>query len=179
MSTLKESLVVQTPFVQAADLIERFLIASSPADAILTMRLSAPGAGLGIGGFALAHDVVVSFRQGKGRNETIVFEIHWESADGGPYPACDCTLTIAEDETYESCRLMLEGKYTPPGGAAGAAFDAVLGSRIADATARELLERMRSFLLAGYEETELAKRLKVEEVLRERVATHPRAPTAS
>ncbi|HTX02209.1 MAG TPA: hypothetical protein VMD07_00910 [Candidatus Acidoferrales bacterium] len=178
MSTLKESVIVQTPFAQAADLIERFFMASSPEDAVLTLHLSAPGAGLGVGGFALAHDVVVSFRRTKGRNQTIVFEIHWESADGGPYPTCDCTLTVAEDETYESCRLILEGKYTPPGWVAGAAFDAVLGSRIADATAKELLERMRSFLLSGYEETELAKRLKVEEVQREQASTHPGAPTA-
>jgi len=179
MSTLKESIVVQTPFVQAADLIERFLIATSPADTVLTLRLAAPGAGLGIGGFALAHDVIVSFQKTKGPNETIVFEIHWESADGGMYPVFDGALTIAEDETYESCRLILEGKYTPPGWVAGAAFDAVLGSRIADATAKELLERMRSFLLSGYEETELAKRLKVEEVLTARGAKRPPVPTAS
>jgi len=179
MSTLKESIVVQTPFVQAADLIERFFIASSPAEAVLTLRLAAPGGGLGLGGFALAHHVIVSFRKTKGLNETTVFEIHWESADGGLYPVLDGTLTIAEDETYESCRLILEGKYTPPGWVAGAAFDAVLGSRIADATAKELLERMRSFLLAGYEETELAKRLNVEEVLTVRGAKHPAAPTAS
>jgi len=179
MSTLKETVVVQTPFAQAADLIERFFIASSPADAVLTLRLTVPGAGLGVGGFALAHDVVVSFRRSEGRNQTIVFEIHWESADGGLYPTCDCTLTVAEDETYESCRLILEGKYTPPGWVAGAVFDAVLGSRIADATAKELLERMRSFLLAGYEETELAKRLKVEEVLHGRASARPQARTVS
>jgi len=179
MSTLKESIVVQTPFAQASELIERFFIASSPEDAVLTIRLTAPGAGLGIEGFALAHDVVASFRRSKGRNQTIVFDIHWESADGGLYPTCDCTLTVAEDETYESCRLILEGKYTPPGWVAGAAFDAVLGWRIADATAKELLERMRSFLLAGYEETELAKRLNVEEARRARAEALPRAPTAS
>ena len=179
MSTLKESIVVQTPFVQAADLIERFFIASSPENAELTLRLTAPGAGLGIGGFELAHDVVVSFRRSKGRNQTIVFEIHWESADSGLYPVYDGTLTVAQDETYESCRLILEGKYTPPGWVAGAAFDAVLGSRIADATAKDLLERMRSFLLGGYEETELAKRLKVQEVLRGQAAERPPAQTAS
>ncbi len=179
MSTLKESIVVQTPFVQAAELIERFFIASSQGDAVLTLRLAAPGAGLGVGGFALAHDVVFSFRRTNGPNQTIVFEIHWESADGGLYPIFDCTLTIAQDETYESCRLILEGKYTPPGWVAGAAFDAVLGSRIADATAKELLERMCSFLLAGYEETELAKRLEIKEERDARAAKHLLVPTVS
>ncbi len=95
------------------------------------------------------------------------------------YPVCDCTLTVAEDETYESSRLILEGKYTPPGWVAGAVFDAVLGSRIADASAKELLERMRSFLLAGYEETEPSERLKVDAVLNARDAKHPPALTAS
>jgi len=88
--------------------------------------------------------------------------LHWESADGGPYPAFDGQLVVAQDETYETCRLVIDGSYTPPGKVAGAAFDAVLGSRIASATAKELLERMRSFLQAGYEETELSKRLNLK-----------------
>lgn len=152
MSTLKESIFVEVPFAQAPDFIERFFVGS-------TMRLSAPGAGLGINGFALAADVVVTFRRRKGPNETVVFEVHWESADGGPYPVFDGQLIVAEDEAYENCRLILEGSYTPPGKVAGAAFDAMLGSRIAAATAKELLERMRTFLTAGYEEVERHKRL--------------------
>ncbi|HZW53942.1 MAG TPA: hypothetical protein VFF00_07900 [Candidatus Elarobacter sp.] len=41
-----------------------------------------------------------------------------------------------------SARLLLDGTYVPPGGVAGALFDRILGNRIADATARDLLERI-------------------------------------
>ena len=152
MATLKQKIVVDTPFAQAADLVEKFFIASTPENDTVTLRLEARP-------FGLAHDVIASFRRRQGPNETIVFDLHWEAADKGPYPVFDGTLTVAEDETYEQCRLILEGSYTPPGWLAGAAFDAAIGKQIANLTAKELLERMRSFLMAGYEETELSKRI--------------------
>lgn len=159
MSTLKTSLVIEIPFARAADLVERFLTSEKASNGKVTLRLNAPGAGTGVDSFAVGHDVIASFRRRTGPNETIVFDLHWESADGGPFPVFDGTLTVAEDETYETCRLLLEGSYTPPGRLAGAVFDAALGSRIASATAQELLERMRIFLRQTYEATELAKRV--------------------
>lgn len=159
MSTIKTSLVVETPFARAADLVERFLSSAKVENGAIALRLSAPGAGIGIDSFAVGHDVVASFRRRNGPDETIVFDLHWESADGGPYPIFDGTLTVAEDETYETCRLILEGSYTPPGRLAGAVFDTALGSRIAYATAQELLERVRTFLRTSFEATELAKRV--------------------
>ena len=158
MSNLKVTEVVETPFAQAADLVERFFARPESEAGAGTMRLSAPGAGLGMDGFAVGHDVDVSFRRHERKNEAVVFDLHWESASGGPYPVFDGTLTIAEDETYESCRLILEGSYTPPGKLAGAVFDAALGSRIAHATARELLERMATFLRESFEAAEATKR---------------------
>src|SRR5579872_6779277 len=104
MSTLKASLVIETPFSQAADLVERFFISNkgNGQENLVTLRLSAPGAGIGVDSFAVGHDVIASFRRRKGANETIVFDLHWESADGGPFPVFDGTLTVAEDETYET-----------------------------------------------------------------------------
>lgn len=159
MSTIKTSIVIETPFARAADLVERFLTSQDAKNGTFTLRLSAPGAGIGIDSFAVGHDVIASFRRRNGPNETIVFDLHWESADAGPFPVFDGTLTVAEDETYETCRLILDGSYTPPGRLAGAVFDAALGSRIAYATAQELLERMRMFLRENYEAAELAKRV--------------------
>lgn len=157
MSTLKATAVVETPFARAADLVERFFLSLKPEEGAGTMRLSAPGAGLGIDGFAVGHDVVVSFRRRNRKNEAIAFDLHWESATGGPYPVFDGSLTVAEDETYETCRLILEGSYTPPGKLAGAVFDAALGSRIAHATADELLQRIGRYLRQSFEESESRK----------------------
>lgn len=157
MSTLNATLVVATPFARAADFVERFFMNASGEDGQATLRLSAPGAGFGLDSFAIGHDVIASFRRRNEAGERIVFDLHWESADGGLYPVFDGTLTVAEDETYESCRLILEGSYTPPGRVAGAMFDAALGSRIANATAKELLEQMSTFLRSGFEASERAK----------------------
>ena len=156
MSNLKATAIVETPYARAADLVERFF--TSQSEGAGTMRLSAPGAGLGIDGFAVGHDVLVRFRRRQRKNEAIVFDLHWESASGGPYPTFGGTLTVAEDETYENCRLILEGSYTPPGSVAGAVFDAALGSRIAHATAEELLQRIRKFLRDTFEASEATKR---------------------
>ncbi|MBV8600778.1 MAG: hypothetical protein JO359_04350 [Candidatus Eremiobacteraeota bacterium] len=160
MSTLRETIVVRTPFAQAADLVENFFVGQAEKDGTIVMRLAAPGGGLGLRAFSVEHDVTATFRRERGPSETIVFALHWESADGGPFPIFDGTLTVAQDEDYGTCRLILEGSYTPPGWVAGAVFDAVVGSKIAEATARELLARMSTFLSAGYDEIERRKRMR-------------------
>lgn len=161
MSKLKETAIVETPFAQAADLVENYLLKSADANGKLTLHLTASGAGMNLPGVQLERPVDVTFDRISGPNETIVFRLSWEAVGDGFFPAFSGTLTVAEDETYKTCRLILEGTYHPPLGIAGAVFDAVLGSRIAHATATELLEKLRAFLNAGYQEVEREKRLRV------------------
>jgi hypothetical protein len=71
-----------------------------------------------------------------------VMDIEWQPHDGGPYPLFRGTLS-AEDVTGNYCRLDLDGAYAPPLGLAGVVFDAVVGHRIAEAAARELLSDIR------------------------------------
>jgi hypothetical protein len=156
MSKLKETAIVETPFAQAADLVENFLHKAVDANGKLTLQLTAAVAGV-----QLEHPVVVTFDRISGPNETIVFRLSWEAVGDGFFPVFRGTLTVAEDETYKTCRLILEGTYHPPLGVAGAVFDAVLGSRIAQATGAELLERLRTFLNASYQEVEREKRERV------------------
>ena len=54
--------------------------------------------------------------------------------------------------------VVLRGNYEPPLGIAGKTFDAAVGGRIARATAREFLERIREFIEAAYRATERAKK---------------------
>jgi hypothetical protein len=49
-------------------------------------------------------------------------------------------LLLAAAESPKSCRLTLEGWYTPPLGPVGAAFDVLFGHAIARATAKRLLK---------------------------------------
>jgi hypothetical protein len=53
--------------------------------------------------------------------------------------------------------LVLDGSYEPPLGSAGRIFDAVVGRRIAHATAADLLTHMRDYIEISYRETEAAK----------------------
>jgi hypothetical protein len=173
MTFLKRTVVVESPFAQAADLVEQLFAASIVENGTVTLRLQAPATASGLPRFAREQDAVVAFRRREDPNQPVVFELHWESADGGPYPVFDGTLTVAQDETYESCRLILEGSYTPPGWLAGAAFDAAVGSRIAEATAQALLDRIRDSLAARHEQTEVANTFTTEST---RISPSPESP---
>jgi hypothetical protein len=69
--------------------------------------------------------------------------VDWKDAADGPYPDFHGTLTVAGDEDYDAFWLVLEGNYQPPGGLGGQLFDAVIGKRIAEATAAGLLAEIR------------------------------------
>ena len=74
--------------------------------------------------------------------------VHWEPAGGGPFPIFDGTIAVRSAEDYDSCILELQGAYDPPLGGVGKIFDAAIGSRVAKATAQNLLatigERMET-----------------------------------
>ncbi|HTX59095.1 MAG TPA: hypothetical protein VMH02_05405, partial [Verrucomicrobiae bacterium] len=85
------------------------------------------------------------------------WNVSWTPSGGGPYPDFEGHLTVRADEDYKTCILELEGTYTPPLGAVGAAFDAMIGSRIASATARELLQRFGAMMVEQYVKNEAGK----------------------
>ncbi len=85
------------------------------------------------------------------------WKIHWK-APHGPYPEFDGELTVRADEDYPTSILELTGNYRPPLGAAGVVFDAIAGSRIADATAKELIRSLGHAMEQQYDAEEKAKR---------------------
>jgi hypothetical protein len=86
------------------------------------------------------------------------YKVHWEAERHGPYPVFDGELTVGADEDYDAFWLVLDGSYAPPGGIVGEVFDAVIGHRIAMASARSLLTDMRTQIEARFAAQELAKR---------------------
>ena len=44
MTKLMQTAVVETPFVQAADLVENYLVGQADSNGDITLRLAAPGA---------------------------------------------------------------------------------------------------------------------------------------
>ena len=76
------------------------------------------------------------------RNERVALE--WRPEGNGPYPTFKGQLTIRPQSG--DTELELKGGYEPPLGGLGKMFDNVAGKRIAEATARELLELLKSDL---------------------------------
>jgi hypothetical protein len=85
------------------------------------------------------------------------YAVTWESESGGPYPTFSGDLAIENSEDYDSFYLVLKGTYEPPLGAVGAAFDAVVGHRIAEASARNLLSTIADSVEADFSAIEKTK----------------------
>jgi hypothetical protein len=138
MSEIHESISVDVPFERVPELAERFLatIKNNDGDAVIPLSVE-------VGDLVVEREArlaIVPTRRYWGYE---IMDIGWEARGGGPYPAFKGTL-CAEQETLKTCRLDLDGEYLPPGNIAGAAFDAMMGHRIAQAVSRRLLERMRA-----------------------------------
>ena len=154
MARVHERLYVRCPFGKAPSYLAYYLdqLARDGGSAGAVLRLEAPLADVGVpGNLSISRDVVAHFApvdgDGFGTQETAV---DWSPAPGGPFPKFVGVITIEADESYGTCALVLDGTYEPPLGMLGAAFDAAIGQRIANATARELLRSLRDRLEIDY-----------------------------
>jgi hypothetical protein len=77
------------------------------------------------------------------------YSVTWSTRDGGPFPVFAGALAIERLSDSDSFGLVLCGNYVPPLGRFGALFDAVVGHRIADATARDLLSDITDYIEAA------------------------------
>jgi hypothetical protein len=69
--------------------------------------------------------------------------IAWSaSGPAGVFPALDADLEVAELEDGR-CQLAISARYEPPLGAVGRAIDRALLSRVAEATLKDFLDRVR------------------------------------
>jgi hypothetical protein len=89
-----------------------------------------------------------------------VWIVKWQPHGGGLFPTFSGNLTARADEDYTSCILELAGEYEPPMGVVGKAFDAVVGSRLASATAQDVLRKLGGRLIEMYRENEASKAAK-------------------
>src|SRR5579863_895267 len=152
MSELLETLVLRCPYHLAQGYLADSVGARAASGEQRTLTLTAT-----VPGMELSKAVMVSFGSAV---DPMHFDqpwrIHWKP-QGGPYPEFEGELTVRADETWETSRLELRGSYRPPGGIAGAAFDLVVGGRIASATAQALLRRLGDDMETHYRHDEDAK----------------------
>lgn len=110
-----------------------------------------------VGDVGIARDVEVHLSPKPGYPGYRLLDVSWKAKEGGPYPVFHGTLSVA-DEGAGWSRIDLDGTYKPPFGLAGAAFDAAVGHRIAQATASELLAYFKRVLTRPQTSRERAAR---------------------
>jgi hypothetical protein len=165
MSTLREEIYVNCPPAQAHRHLDAFFrehaesqgpSGHSSIHLTLCVPLHVPGLKTALNLQRSAKATVTRIRAASDSSDTLA--VTWEALGGGPFPRFEGTIAVKGDEDYNSFRLVLAGAYAPPLGAAGDAFNAVIGRGLALATARDLLGRMRDSIEASYLALEAAKR---------------------
>lgn len=157
MTHLYQRLVVKVPYHLARIYVHDALADSASSHKLTTLTLALPLHEGGLGS-SIQREVLASYSAGADpMHMDEPWKVHWTPKGGGPYPDFDGELTVRADEDYDTCVLELRGDYKPPGGVAGQAFDAMVGSRIASATARELLSSIGREIQSRYERQEAAK----------------------
>jgi hypothetical protein len=151
MTAIVQRELVHAPLASANTFLQAFF-AAHPAP-------NSPDARIVLRAGDAAQPAIVSLHPAhRPEDMTPRYSVNWAAEGGGPYPVFDGELTIGSDEDYNAFWLVLDGAYSPPGGVAGQVFDAVIGHRIATASARGLLTEIRSEIETLFGAQESAKR---------------------
>lgn len=153
MPSINERIRVNSPFGRSPLYLNRYLgTLEKVASGKTCVRLQAPLKDAGLpSGLVLAKDVTAEFDHTDSPGGLVdKTNVSWQPQGDGPYPTFHGSITIGADEDYGASWLMLAGSYEPPFGVVGELFDMAIGKRIAKATARELLERLRDALESAH-----------------------------
>ncbi|HEY1728362.1 MAG TPA: hypothetical protein VGG22_08325 [Candidatus Baltobacteraceae bacterium] len=148
MTEVYGTTTVNAPYSVALDSIVRRLRVKKHR-----LKLSVPLAKLGFGAnLGIEREVDVSFVPLHGhKGERLLhdeLQFVWEPSGGGPFPTFTGSLKM--HPVGLNTEIVLSGEYQPPLGLVGEAFDAVIGKRIAEATAKMLLEMLQQELEADF-----------------------------
>jgi hypothetical protein len=160
MSHLDAHVSVRCPLAQGAKRLGGLFAKNGNADgdtALLDLRVDVAVPGLP-SALHLEREVVATmqFRQPPG-DMTPHFDVQWAPRTPGPFPLFAGRLSIEAADDYDSFTLALRGDYDPPLGLVGKGFDAAVGNTIANATALDLLERIKSRIEADFRADEARK----------------------
>lgn len=115
----------------------------SSGEIAVSLRLDLAAFGLR-GDLAIKHDVLMRFVPAEPKDCSISYDVEWTPAPAGPYPRFSGTMRLLPAADSRRSVLELSGAYEPPLGMLGAAFDAMLGHRIAAATLRAFAHDLAS-----------------------------------
>ncbi len=141
MNHLNISTAIDRPAHEVIARLKSFFDEHAPDGELrFTLRAPAEVPMLGIG-LKLERDVIGRVDRLGGRYSAYRFS--WRPAVAGPFPVFKGALVVdADEERPERSLVTLDGRYEPPLGLAGQLFDAVTGTKIAHASATDLLARI-------------------------------------
>jgi hypothetical protein len=143
MTEIADDVTVECASTDAASYLADFFeeVGAPGGGAVLTLSIE-------FGDASIRRDVIAKLTAPKGSPGFREMGVTWTPKDGGPFPDFEGTLTLS-DQSANSSKLTLSGHYGVPGGIAGAAFDAVVGRHMANASLRELLLTLKNAIEAA------------------------------
>jgi hypothetical protein len=149
MTRLRDSTLVESAAPQSMARLEQFFASLQGRDGITRIRLRVPGDGP-TRELSIDREVRVEVRRPRGEATLDdLMLISWMPEGTGVFPTFEGILLVRAYGEGKASSIELDGNYTPPFGAAGQVFDAAIGHRIAQATARELLKDLKSAIESG------------------------------
>lgn len=130
---------------RAGPVLEEYMDRRRGSNGEIAVSLRLDLAAFGIGGdLAIKHGVLMRFVPVEPKDGSISYTVEWAPAPAGPYPRFSGTMRLLPATDSRQSVLDVTGTYEPPLGALGAAFDAMLGNRIAAATLRAFAHDLAS-----------------------------------
>jgi len=150
MSKLEDRIDVACPFHYLIHHALRFFTVHRRGQTPGTVTLKLDAAQVGLPAKVRAsHDVRMQYEKRKSAERGDFIALTWDPDDR--YVPTFTGELYGEKVESGGSRLVLTGSYEAPMGRLGAVFDAVLGKRIAAASAQALLKDIKDFVEADYE----------------------------
>lgn len=151
MTNVKEEVLVNCPPQRAQTYLIDYLKNSSRDGGSATLRLTATiGSAKGMHATIEREAVAAFARPSSAAPLEYQLLIDWTPTSDEPLPRFNGIFRLQWDEDYGTSRLLVEGRYEPPLGVVGKAFDAAFGHRIATNTMKALLETLRAAIESAY-----------------------------
>jgi len=133
----------------ASDALAAFLAGHRAGDGSVRIALRLPVNLITAWKSAIEQHGVADFAALRSSSEHFpTYSVTWSARDGGPFPVFAGALAVERLNNGDRVGLVLSGNYVPPFGRFGELFDAVIGRRIAHATARDLLNDIAAYIEA-------------------------------
>jgi hypothetical protein len=145
MTRLREHVPIARSAGDTRSRLEAYLSALRGKDGVARMRLRVPLVTDGMQ-LSLDREVCVEAERTRDDNRNDLLRISWKPEGTVVFPVFAGRLVVWSEDDPKIAFIELDGSYEPPFGAAGQAFDAVIGHRIAQQTARQLLNDLKTAL---------------------------------